>query len=125
MTSQYGKWRLGALMVFASALALAACAEPSPPTAEMRGAGDAIARAKDDGAEQLAPQALQMAQSKLAGAQANVKNDNYEVARRLAEEAQADAEYADASANAQRVANTASELTGAQQRRQQPLQRRP
>ncbi|MGO8920164.1 MAG: DUF4398 domain-containing protein [Stellaceae bacterium] len=125
MKSQNAKWRLGALTIFASALALAACAGPPVPTAEMRGAGDAIARAQDDGAEQLAPQALQMAQTKLSGAQADVKNDKNEEARRLAEQAEADAEYADASANAQRVTNTATELTGAQQRLQQQLQQRP
>lgn len=120
MTTRYGTWHPGAVAALALALALAGCAGPPVPSAEMRSAGDSIARAKEDGAEQLSPQALQLAEDKMNRARAAVNKDN-DAARRLAEQADVDAEYAATAANAQRVSNTASELTGAQQRLQQRL----
>ena len=114
MTLGHHGRRLAAPAILATALALAACSSAPPPTAEMRGARDAIARAQDDGAAQLAPQPLQMAQDKLARAQADVTNDKNDAAKRWAEQAQADADFAAASSNAQKAEHTASELTDAQ-----------
>jgi len=125
MISRHDLLRVGRLIPIAALLLLGACAEPPPPTGALRSAGDAIARAEENGAQQLAPSALQMAQNKLNAAEANLGTENYDVARRQAEEADVDAQYADASANAQRVANTAGELTGAQQRLQMRLRQQP
>jgi hypothetical protein len=119
----YDIWRPGAFLALVT-LGLAACSGPQP-TAELRSAGDAIARAQYDGAQQLAPQPLQMAQGKLSSAHSAANKDDMDQAKWLAEESEADANYAAATANAQRIGNTASELTGAQRRLQQPLQRSP
>src|SRR5258708_24903558 len=96
MTSQHIECRLGTTAAFALVVILAACSSPPPPTAEMRGARDSIARAQYDGASQLAPQPFQMAEDKLARAQDNIKNKNMDQAKWLAEQSQADADYADA-----------------------------
>src|SRR5258708_36793206 len=96
MTSQHIECRLGTTAAFALVVILAACSSPPPPTAEMRGARDSIARAQYDGASQLAPQPFQMAEGKLARAQDNIKNKNMDQAKWLAEQSQADADYADA-----------------------------
>src|SRR5260221_12722579 len=96
MTSQHIECRLGTTAAFALVVILAACSSPPPPTAEMRGARDSIARAQYDGASKLAPQPFQMAEDKLARAQANIKNKNLDQAKGLAEQSQADADYADA-----------------------------
>jgi hypothetical protein len=76
----------------------------------MRSAGDAIARAQDNGAQSLAPQPLQMAQDKLNRAHAAVNAKDMTTAERLAEQSEADANYAGTTANAQRVSTTAQEL---------------
>jgi hypothetical protein len=82
----------------------------------MRSAADAIARAQNDGAAQLAPQILQTAQSKLANAHSQVAADHNTDARRSAEQANADADYADALSNSQRLSNTAGQLQQLQER---------
>lgn len=116
MTRRQVHWRLTALPLLASALALAACAEPQPPTAEIQNAREAIARAQENGAETLAPQPLQMAEEKLNRAQTAVAQEDMRTAEYLAEEAAVDADLAGTTSNAQRVANTASELRGASKR---------
>lgn len=117
--------RPGAFIALGLTLGLAACSSGPPPNAELRAASDAIARAQYDGAQQLAPQPLQMAQGKLSSAHHAVTNDDMDLAKWLAEEAEADADYAGATADRLRIANTAGELTGAQQRLQRNLQQRP
>lgn len=107
---------LTAPAIFATALTLAACGGPPPPTTEIQHARDAIARAEDDGAAQLASSPLASAQSKLARAQSAVNNDNA-LARRMAEQSEVDAEYADAYSRAQRTENTANELQQAASQR--------
>ena len=102
----------------ATALALASCGGEPVPTAQMRSAADAIARAQNDGAEQLAPQQLHTAQTKLANAHSQVASDHNSDARRSAEQADADADYADALSNAQRLSHTAGQLEQLQQRMQ-------
>ena len=81
-------WRPGTLIALGLTLGLAACSG-TPPNAELRAAGDAIARAQYDGAQQLAPQPLQMAQNKLTGAHHAVSTDDMDQAKWLAEEAEA------------------------------------
>jgi len=102
--------RLTAPAIIASVLALAACAEPQPPTAQMRSAGDAIARAQDAGAQSLAPQPLQMAQDKLNRAQGAVKAKEMGSAAWLAEESEADANLAWSTSAAQKAQAAATQL---------------
>jgi hypothetical protein len=116
MTSQLIHRCLAASALLAPILILGACAEPSPPTAEIRGARDAIAQAEGNGARNLAPEPLQMAEDKLSRAEAAVKASDMTHAEYLAEEAEVDANYASSSANAQRLTNTANELQGARKR---------
>lgn len=116
MVGQIAKLILYGSTAVAMTLTLASCGGEPVPTGAMRSAADAIARAQNDGAEQLAAQDLQMAQSKLANAHSQVAADNNADARRSAEQAGADADYADAVSNAQRVSNTAGQLQELQQR---------
>ena len=115
-SSNTGRLTAPAVVVTALALALAACAEPHPPTAALRSAGDAIARAEQNGAQSVAPQPLQMAQDKLNRAHAAVNAKEMTTAERLAEQSEADANLANATSNAQRLGATASELEGIEQR---------
>jgi predicted ATPase len=115
MKSQLIRRCLAASALLAPTL-LGACAEPSPPTAEIRNARDAIAQAEENGARTLAPEPLQMAENKLGRAEAAVKVSDMKTAEYLAEEAGVDANLASSSANAQRVSNTANELQGARRR---------
>jgi Domain of unknown function (DUF4398) len=111
------KRRLTAPLIIASVLALAACAEPQPPTAALRSAGDAIARAEQNGAQSVAPQPLQMAQDKLNRAHSAVNAKEMTTAERLAEQSEADANLANATSNAVRLHATATELQGLEQQR--------
>ena len=115
MTSRHKQWRLAAASV-ALALAVVACAETPAPTAQIRSAREAIARAEENGAKAIAPEPLQMAQNKLDAAQSAVQQKEMDKAAFMAEEAEADADLASATANAQRVSNTAEQLQGAQRR---------
>ncbi len=116
MKSQLIRRCLAASALLAPTLMLGACAEPSPPTAEIRSARDAIAQAEENGARTLAPEPLQMAEDKLGRAEAAARVSDMTTAEYLAEEAGVDANLASSSANAQRVSNTANELQGARRR---------
>jgi hypothetical protein len=118
MTSRRIECQLGTTGAFALVVILAACSSPPPPTAEMRGARDSIARAQYDGAPQLASQPFQMAADKLARAQDNVRNKNMDQAKWLAEQSQADADYADAVSVVAKTQQGAAELQQFQQKRQ-------
>ena len=103
-----GRTRLALSLSLLSGLALAACAE-GPPTAEMGIANNAISRAQDEGAAELAPDPLKLATAKLQDAQAAMTKSDNKQARYLAEQAALDANYAEASALAQRAHKTAHE----------------
>jgi septal ring factor EnvC (AmiA/AmiB activator) len=70
-------------------LPLAACATTEPPVSEMAAAREMVAQARAD-----APQDLATAQSKLAHAEAAMQREQYEHARLLAQQAEADAKLA-------------------------------
>ena len=120
MNARQDRRRLVVPALLGSTLALAACASPAPPAAEIRGAREAIARAEENGAKALAPQQLQMAEDKLSRAESAVKQEQMQTARYFAEESEVDADLASSTSNAQRIANTASELQGYQQRQTAP-----
>ena len=74
-------------------LPLAACAMPEPPVSEMTAAREMVAQARAMAAQD-APQDVATAQTKLAQAEAAMQREQYEHARLLAQQAEADAKLA-------------------------------
>src|SRR5204863_2573379 len=83
-------------------LALAACATPAPPDADLAAARAALLQAEPV-AHRHAAKELALAQTKLARAEQAMARDDWREARRLAEEAEVDARYAWALAENERV----------------------
>lgn len=82
-------------VLLSALLGLAACAgDVPPPTAQLGASSQAVLTAERAGAPRFAPAELQAARDKLAAADAAMRADQRTRARRLAEEAQADAELA-------------------------------
>jgi hypothetical protein len=95
----------------AGGLLLAACASGPPvPTEKLVEAQAAISRAIGAGAADLAPAELGLARQKLTRANAAVDATNHESAARLATEAQADANLAEAKAKSAKAQRAASEV---------------
>jgi hypothetical protein len=84
---------LPALIILAPLLS--ACASAQPPTAQLAVAGSTLSDAERAGAVRDAPVELNLARQKLAAAQAATRQENYDEARRLATEAEADAKLAE------------------------------
>jgi Domain of unknown function (DUF4398) len=82
------------------AAVLAACATPQPPTAELSATVAAVAHAAGAGANEHAPQEMQLARTKLQRANAAMTAKDYPAALALSREAQADAQLAEAKAEA-------------------------
>ncbi len=96
-TSTFGWPRVGwrAAVILSASVGLAACAgSVPPPTAQLGASAQAIQQAERAGALQHAPAEFQSAREKLAAADAAMREDERTQARRLAEQAQADAELA-------------------------------
>lgn len=91
-------------------LALAGCSSTPAPVAELSAAKTAFQGAENQEALQYAPVELDRAQTKLKAAEQAMAAEEYEKARRLALEAQADAELAQAKANAAGVQHAVAEL---------------
>lgn len=102
----------------AALLALAACSSPQPPAAEV-----AVGRASVERATAAAPEApmeISSARDKIARANVAMANKDYATARRLAEEADADARLAEAKARASRSETALAEVReGIRQLREQ------
>jgi Domain of unknown function (DUF4398) len=79
---------------------LAACSSTPSPVAEMSAAQTAVTAAEQADAAQHAPGDLDRARDKLARAQTAMQGDEIEEARRLAEQALADARLAEAKSRA-------------------------
>ena len=89
-----GAWRIRSIAMAAAAIALA-CESTPPPRDALGEAEEAIARAKARDAAEHAPLQLRQAEDKLAEARAAARDDDkYGTARRLAEQAQVDAQVA-------------------------------
>lgn len=96
----------------AALILLTACASPPPPIEQMAISRAAIGNANGAGANELAPVLLKSATDKMAAAERAMTEKEYVRARELAEEAQADAQLAGAtarSAKAQKAAETVQE----------------
>lgn len=89
---------IAASLLTGASLFLAGCATATPPTDALATAGTAVNRALDAKAAQHAPLELRLATEKLDRAQSALNEENYEEARRLAEQARADARLAEANA---------------------------
>lgn len=97
------------LLAAAVFAAIAGCASTPKPTAEIETSKSAVASALSAGAAELAPFELQTAQDKADKAARAMANEDYQMARRLAEEAAADAKLAEAKAFAAKADNTLQE----------------
>lgn len=81
-------------------LALGACASPKPPTTEMALGQASVERATSSSPESAME--IASARDKIARAKVAMANEDYATARRLAQEADADARLAEAKARATR-----------------------
>jgi hypothetical protein len=86
------------LTLLTAGLALAACSSMSRDTARSKigGAQSALTLARDKNANQHAPLELKLAEEKLSRSDAAFRGNDYEKSARLAEEALADAQLAEA-----------------------------
>lgn len=116
----------GRLGLLAATAALAACSSVPVPTAEMALARSALDRAGASPAVvATAPVELQQARAKLTRAEAALADKRYTEARRLAEEAEADARLAESKASARRSLEALDEVRRANQALGDELLRRP
>ena len=99
-------WAVGA--IGCAAVVIAGCASVAPPKEQMAVSKSAIANAVSAGGSEYAPVEMRAAQEKMDLANRAMDKEDYEKARWLAEEAQADARLAEKkaqSAKAQKSAN--------------------
>ncbi len=100
------QWYLAAA-IGCAAVVIGGCASVAPPTEQMAVSKSAIANAVSAGGSEYAPVEMRTAQEKMDRAQRAMAKEDYENARSLAEEAQADARLAEKkaeSAKAQKAA---------------------
>ncbi len=97
--------------LIAATLALGACAtQGKPPVADLAIARTSVSQAEAAGAAQLAPVELLAARDKLARAETAMREERYNDARVLTDEAAADADVAERKARAVKSTNAAIEL---------------
>ncbi|WP_334181150.1 DUF4398 domain-containing protein [Methylobacter sp.] len=101
--------RLGPSAVLTSLLFLAGCGS-APPKDALSQAETTIQNAERSGASQYEPELLSSARTKLNRANEKVKDDENDEARRMAEEATAEATLAAAKAEAAKEAQQADEM---------------
>lgn len=101
-------WISGLLLC--GVLGISACAPARPPTASLAQAEAAVQQARDSQASQYAPGELQLAREELDRARLALNAGEYEQARRLADQALANARLAEARAETENLRQTAQEL---------------
>lgn len=101
--------RFGVICVFAW-LGTSACSSTNPPTGAVSQAELAVRQAGQSKASQYAPTELSNARDKLDRAKRAMDAERYVEARRLAEQALADAQLAEARAEAEQQRRAASEM---------------
>ena len=114
------------LKFFAGAclIGAAGCASAPPPRAELAQAQRAVDQAVTENSGEFAALELEKAREKLTAAQTEMDAERYPEARRLAEEALADAELARAKADASRTVRNADELAQTIERLREEAQAR-
>jgi multidrug efflux pump subunit AcrA (membrane-fusion protein) len=104
---------------------LGACAAPVMlPSTQMTNARASIAQAESAGATQRAPVELLAARDKLARAEAAARAENFTLAERLSDQAQADAELAERKSRAVKAQTAADELAQSNTLLRQELERK-
>lgn len=105
---------------------LAGCASAPPPTEQMAVSRKAVERAAGTPeVVQWAPSELDRARIKIADAERAMSNRDYDVARRLADEAEADARLAEARAGARKSDRAVRDVNEALRSLRDELARRP
>src|SRR5450631_3525989 len=101
------RWFRAVGAIGATVVAITGCASVPPPTEQMAVSKSAVANAVSAGGAEYAPVEMKLAQDKMDRARRAMEKEDYENARWLAEEAQADARLAEKkaqSAKAQKAA---------------------
>lgn len=93
------------------AVILAGCASTPAPVEQMAVSRAAVAAASNSGANEFAPLPLKSAMDKMKGAEKAMMEKNYVLARKLAEQAQVDAQLATATANSAKAQNAADAVS--------------
>ena len=91
--------------------ALATGCAGNPPKEEIASAQTLVQRAEQEGAAQFAPRPLREAKDKIERAEGEVNDDDYSDARRLAQQAQADAKLAAVEADREKTKEAVAELS--------------
>ncbi len=113
------------LALGASAVLLVACASKGvPPVAEMATARASLSQAESAGAQQSAPVELLAARDKLSRAEAAMREEKFEQARRLAMQAEVDAEVAEKKSRTVKVQAAAAELERSNEMLRKELERK-
>jgi hypothetical protein len=96
--------------VLGAILVVSGCSAKQPPVAAMSRAEMAVHQAEESPVPNEAPAELRVAREKLLAAQKAMDDDDYEEARRLAEQATVDAQLAQAKASSAETQQQAAEL---------------
>lgn len=100
---------VGGLMLL-TAVGTVGCSTPRQPAQEVEKADLAIASANTSGAPTDAPLELELAREKAEKAKSAIRAHDFELAQRMAEQAQVDAQLAQAKAESESARTSASEL---------------
>lgn len=109
-SKQGGMAAIMALSVLVCFFFAAGCASEGKPTAKISNADVAIQDAREANAINYSPLELKLAEDKLSQARAAADKDNNREARRLADEAFADAKTAEAQARSEKARQTAQQM---------------
>lgn len=109
ITQRSIRQRVMGVGVLAAGLTLVGCASTPAPTAEIAVSKTAMASATGAGGAEFAPLEMKTAQDKLDQVDKEMAKKNYVEARRLAEEAAADAKLAESKAQAMKAAKAVEE----------------
>lgn len=105
------RWARASCVAGALGLLLTACAGPGvPPVAELTNARASILQAESAGAMEGAPLELMSARDKLRKAEAAVREEHFDPARRWAAESEVDAELAERKTRAIKAQSAATAL---------------
>lgn len=102
-----GRWHQALVAAGCAVVFMAGCASTPPPTEQMAVSKSAIANALSAGGSEYAPVEMRIAQEKMDRASRAMAKEDYEVARSLAAEAQADARLAEKKADSARARKAA------------------
>lgn len=97
-------------VTMAAAIFVAGCASVPAPVEQMAVAKVAVSSATSAGGNEFAPLPLKSAMEKMDAAERAMAEENYELARQLAEQAQVDAQLAAATARSAKAQKAASAL---------------